>query len=382
MFKNNTKILIENKLQQLNSCLQQIFNSERIAIKAATCDDIGYTTLNFTTAGIYHLHGVVIVEGEQMPWSIILKIIKADSLEKEESTHHNYWQREALVYESKLLDDLPNSIRAPKCYLIEEQQDNTIWMWMERVIGRYAEKSEHFDYIARQLGRFNGDYLTTKEIPNQEWICRNWLRSWITASRMYAPSLEDYSNSLLNDEERNIWDWYQTFSNEIERNLFYLEKLPRVLAHQDMSQMNMFIVENRQLEDELVLIDWQFMSISGVGEDLAKMFGVNMSQGIIPTEKYNIFQENLYEAYINGLHDMGWQGNEQQARYGYCIGTALRSVWEVPKYFTLAAQLQSDKLNQQLQDSVAQLREIIIIQMAMAYEAENLKENLFERITH
>ena len=76
------------------------------------------------------------------------------------------------------------------------------------------------------------------------------------------------------------------------------------------------------------------MSISGVGEDLAKMFGVNMSLGIIPPERYGAFQNSLFNAYIAGLKDMGWQGDEALARYGYCLGTALRSIWEVPKYIS------------------------------------------------
>ena len=270
----------------------------------------GYKTPNFTTAGIFHLHGFVTIKNEQLPWSIILKVIKPDSTEKEEPLHHNYWRREALVFESKLLDDLPDSIQAAKSYLIEEQQDGTIWLWMERVKGQYADSQEQFDFIARQLGRFNGTYLMEKEIPNQEWICRGWLKSWTTASRMYAPSPENYLHRLHRDNVRSIWSWFQGFNKQVENNLSSLERLPRVLAHQDLSQMNMLIVKNDFETDRLVLIDWQFMSISGVGEDLAKMFGVNMSLGIIPPERYGAFQNSLFNAYIAGLKDMGWQGDE------------------------------------------------------------------------
>ena len=70
---------------------------------------------------------------------------------------------------------------------------------------------------------------------------------------------------------------------------------------------------------------------------------------------------------------MGWQGDEGQARYGYCIGTALRSIWEVPKYISLVAQLEGDPQNKNLQDSVAQLEQIIKVHMDMALEADTLK---------
>ena len=78
-----------------------------------------------------------------------------------------------------------------------------------------------------------------------------------------------------------------------------LERLPRVLAHQDLSQMNMLLVKNDLEPDRLVLIDWQFMSIWGLSEKtLPKMFGVNMSLGIIPPERYGAFQNSLFNAYI------------------------------------------------------------------------------------
>jgi Phosphotransferase enzyme family len=370
---NHTRLPVENKIEQLHDCLLNIFDNAAIDLVTITCDDLGFTTSNFTTSGIYHLHGFVRIMNEQLPWSIILKVIKPDSAEKEESLHHNYWRREALVFESKLLDDLPDSIHAAKSYLVEEQQDGTLWLWMERVEGQYAHSQEQFDFIARQLGRFNGTYLTGKAIPDQEWICKGWLKSWTTASRMYAPNSEGYINHLHRENERSIWAWFQGFDKQIENNLSSLDRLPRVLAHQDLSQMNMLLVKNDIETDRLVLIDWQFMSISGIGEDLAKMFGVNMSLGIIPPDQYKAYQASLFDAYITGLKDMGWSGDEGLARYGYCLGTALRSVWEVPKYFSMAAQLEGDPLNRKLQDSVAQLEKIIKVHMEMAIEADELR---------
>ena len=71
---------------------------------------------------------------------------------------------------------------------------------------------------------------------------------------------------------------------------------------------------------------------------------------------------------------MGWQGDEGQARYGYCLGTALRSIWEVPKYISLAAvNSEGDPQNKNLQDSVAQLEQMIKAHMGMALEADTLK---------
>lgn len=186
---------------------------------------------------------------------------------------------------------------------------------------------------------------------------------------MYAPNPEEYIHQLHRDNDRSLWVWFQDFTKRIDSNLNALHHLPRVLAHQDLSQRNMLLTQN----GELVLIDWQFMSISGLGEDLGKMFGVNMSLGVIPIHRYEEFKESLFHSYIKGLKASGWQGDESLARYGYCLSTALRSVWEVPQYFSLNAQLQSDLLNANLQERVNRLEQIIIIHQKMTLEAETLK---------
>jgi hypothetical protein len=65
---------------------------------------------------------------------------------------------------------------------------------------------------------------------------------------------------------------------------------------------------------------------------------------------------------------MGWDGDESLARFGYCLSTALRSVWEVPQYFSLSTQLVTDPDNLKLQDRVAQLERMINIHREMAEE--------------
>lgn len=369
--ENNTKIPLEDKIDQINTCIQSIYGSTAVELISITCDDIGYKTPNFTTSGIFRLHGLVKLHNKLQPWCVILKIIKPDTAEKDNIEHHNYWRREALVVESGVLGELPDSIYATESCLVGEQQDGTIWIWMEYVKGEYANTIEQFSYIARQLGRFNGAYLTgIKMVPDHEWICRAWLKSWTTASRMYAPNIEAYASRISTENEQSTWVWYKEILENIDSTIDSLQQLPRVLAHQDLSQMNMLLVKQEANESRLVLIDWQFMSISGIGEDLGKLFGVNMSLGIIPPEQYLRFQTSLYNAYLEGLRDMGWQGDEGLVRYGFCLSTALRSVWEVPQYFSILAQLEDEPNNTQLKERLNRLDSIITVHKQMAKEAD------------
>ncbi|WP_157213470.1 phosphotransferase [Paenibacillus senegalensis] len=364
-------------MDQILTCIKAIYGSPDVELVSVTCDDMGYKTPNFTTSGIFRLHGMVKIKSELKQWCVILKIIKPDTAEKDNPEHHNFWRREALVFESGLLKELPESICAAESFLVEEQQDGEIWIWMEFVKGEYANTVEQFAYIARQIGRFNGSYLKTKQmLPNQEWICRAWLKSWTTASRMYAPNMEEYVSRISTDHVQRTWAWYQELLNNLDSALNSLQRLPRVLAHQDLSQMNMLLVKNEANKTRLVLIDWQFMSISGIGEDLGKLYGVNMSLGIIPPDQYKWFQTSLYNAYLEGLRDMDWRGDVDLVRYGFCLSTALRSVWEVPQYFSIMAQLEKEPTNDKLRERLNRLHLIIAIHKKMAEEANSLQLQL------
>lgn len=374
MFINNSTINLENKIKQIITCIQSIYEHQTVELVSVTCDDIGYKTPNFTTSAILRLHGLVKLYNELEPWCVILKIIKPDTEEKDNFIHHNYWRREALVFESGVLKELPNSIYTAKSYLVEEQQDGTIWLWMEYVEGDYAYTIEQFSYIARQLGRFNGAYLVgVNKLPEDEWICRAWLKSWTTASRKYAPNMEAYASRISIDNIQSTWAWYQEMLKNIDSSLDSLQQLPRVLAHQDLSQMNMLLVPKESSESHLVLIDWQFMSISGIGEDLGKLFGVNMSLGIIPPTQYQMYQDSLFTSYIDGLREVGWQGDARMAQYGLCLSTALRSVWEVPQFLSILSKLEEEPNNAKLREELNQLDSIIKIHKKLIAEADSLR---------
>src|SRR5690606_37497357 len=136
-----------------------------------------------------------------------------------------------------------------------------------------------------------------------------------------------------------------------------------------LSRQNIFITKNNDDENQVAFIDWQFLSISALGEDLAKMFGVALSQGDIPLDKAKHYEEALFHAYISGLALAGWKGNIQLVRYAFCISVAARSFWEIPKLFKLLAFKRNDL---ESSGNAKQLLQIVNLQVSYAKEAEKL----------
>lgn len=58
---NDTVLPIEDKLEQLHMCLIRSYANEQIEIASVRCEEFGYKTPNFTTGGIYHLHGSAMI---------------------------------------------------------------------------------------------------------------------------------------------------------------------------------------------------------------------------------------------------------------------------------------------------------------------------------
>ncbi|MFE6077670.1 phosphotransferase [Paenibacillus sp. NPDC057886] len=387
-------------IEYLALIVRRLLGESGAVVHSWDAESINPGQLNFTTSGIYRIHGAATAGEAVRPWSLILKIIKPDSSEKEDVSYHNYWKREAEIFTSGILDHLPRRVVAPDCYAVQNRLDDTIALWMEDVAGHYERTHvwhlDDWSWVAECLGEFHGAYLTETELPQHEWVCPAWLKSWVRGCRQYSPEIiepcfersgddpaegrEKYPGmeSKIHDQAYFIWRWFTKFSEQMDELLVSLERLPRVLSHQDLGQGNIFLPSERNHETLLTLIDWQFMSLSGIGEELGKLYGVNASLGHIAEKDVIPAKEKLFESYIYGLRTAGWSGDERIARYGYCVGVAARSMWEVPQWLKWVEEIRSSSnQNHELFSKIAARTQIISIQMDMAAEAAALANTIF-----
>lgn len=277
---------------------------------------------------------------EKRNCTLILKILKPD-FQRNSADHYYYWKREALVYRSGLLNQLPPDIRAPKCYRVEEElADKSMRIWLEDL---NLENDQHdWSFTQQQklsylLGRSNGAYLIGNLLlPTDSFLCRAWMRSWVEVCSAYAKPVEeqkvmwDRYLSHMNDKY-DTWECYCNNRSRVDRFLETLDLLPRVFAHQDVHWDNFIIEQHNNGHESLLAIDWQFASISGVGEELGRMFGYALLKNKIPLNKYEEYKEALLISYLQGLRDTGWEGNASVVRYGFTLTAALRFIMVMDK---------------------------------------------------
>lgn len=315
--------------EQILECVQQMTENHEIRLGEWSCNRLGWEASNDVTGGIYRVRGEAKCEQEYFQWSLILKIIVPVPY-FDDPQHYNYWKREILAYQSGLLQNLPSMLKAPRCLAIEEKDDHTIWLWLEDVSGQFGTNwgSDDYAIAARILGAFNGAYLIGESLPDEPWLCQRWLSSWVKECDKYddqsALNPDTWKNRLLNEYfPNNIFERYQNFYNGRSSLLDGLLKIPRVLTHNDAWAPNLFL----QGENSMIAIDWAFVGITGVGEELGRLYGLilNSESGTI------VNAESLFEQYMAGLRDAGWGGDAAIVRFGFTASAGVRCGMVIPR---------------------------------------------------
>ncbi|WP_306432967.1 phosphotransferase [Paenibacillus sp. J23TS9] len=309
--------------------------------------------------------------------TLILKILKKDSSRDQES-HYFYWKREALVYRSGILDQLPRVICAPKCYAVTEKDDGSQWVWLEDIDFEPMQHDwtlTHQRKTARLLGSFNGAYLAGTSLPAENFLCHHWMRSWVEACSAYSRPFEEQQQIWeANGMEwigRNVmWTSYVSNLTRVNGFLENLELLPRVFAHQDVHWDNIFMKQEDGITS-LIAIDWQFASVSGIGEDLGRMFGYALMKNKIPISSLEEYKESLFQSYMQGLREAGWHGDSELVRFGFNVSAGLRFVLGMDKLFT---GLERGDINRNVE--LGHLIEVIQALLGMVDEAWKLIEKI------
>jgi hypothetical protein len=240
----------------------------------------------------------------------------------DEPRHWNYWRREALVYQSGLAERL--GLGAPRALGVTKTVEGDIELRLEYVEGRHAGALtvEDLCAAAESLGRAQG----RRDLPVHPWLSRGFLRAY-SGSR-------DVSWRLLGLDEA----WAQPlvaehFPPELRAELLHLherrewllglmETLPRTVCHLDAWPQNLV----RRRDGEIALLDWAFVGDGALGEDVGNLVPDSVFDLLLPHQVLDELDTKLTAAYLRGLCDAGWHGDDRLVRLGICA-SAVKYDW-------------------------------------------------------
>jgi hypothetical protein len=286
--------------------------------------------------GLFLFHGQGRLGVVEKPWSLVLKILKQPT-EEQPASDYFYWKRELLAAQSQWLANLPAPIRAQRIYRAVEE-DSFAWLWMEHIQDSilYPWTLNEYVFAARQLGKWHGTFLAGATQPTEPWLCHDHLRGWLSGhSAENGWDNSEVSSSFSSDARAR----HQALWADLEHFLSTLNCLPQVFSHYDFQRRNLFICKTEDRQDEIVAIDWAECGWGALGGDMHHLIVISAIFFDFEAEHIRDLDTTAFAAYLDGLRSIGWIGDANQARLGYCIWTAAYNGTIIPAvaaYFTSA----------------------------------------------
>ena len=243
--------------------------------------------------------------------------------EGEDQTHWNYWKRELYVYQSGLLEMLPEGLAAPRCYGVEELPGNNALMWLEDIRDSLsgAWPLERYALAARHLGRLNGMFTSDHSIPAIPWLSLGRNRQWVTPPAFWETIPWDHPR-VLKRYPTNGANTFRRMLLENECFLTRLDLLPRTLTHGDTYPTNFMTRCQADGSQQTVALDWALLGIQPLGDDLGQLvYGAQMN---LPEIRPDEIIGTLFENYLDGLREYGCQVDPKLVRFGFVASAALR----------------------------------------------------------
>ena len=283
---------------------------------------------------IHRFKGQAHDQGQQMPWSVILKSLDA-SVGSAEISAWDYYKREADAYRSGWLDDLPGGLTAPRSYGIVEYADGTCWIWLEDIadaIGAHWPL-DHYGIVARHLGQFNGAYMVESRRPAWPWLSTRWLQGFVNQSGPALPIIRDSPDHPLlrlswpgGADNRLFFLWEHR-----DRYFGALERLPQTLCHMDIFRRNLFTQRSAGGKYETTAVDWAFAGWGAIGEELVPLIIASVAFTEVDLDQVQELEEIVFEGYLAGLHQAGWRGDRRHVRLGYTAASLRYRFAELPR---------------------------------------------------
>jgi hypothetical protein len=294
-----------------------------------------HNSYNAVTAGVWRVRAG--------PASFVLKVLSPDGTAASgewspsgDPTHWNYWEREALAYESGVTSAYSGAgIRGPRLLASHRRPSGDVALWLEDARGGGDSVpgtgwSVH-DYrrFARALGVAQGSAAVAGTCLDYPWLTRRFLRDYVLskpADRGILYSDDAWRLPLVRDNfPDGLRRGLARLHEEREPYFSLIERLPRALCHLDVWPNNLFA----KVDGSFTLVDWSFVGAGALGEDIGNLVPDSVFDLFMPAEALPELDEAVFGGYVSGLREAGWLGDERLVRLGM-RASAVKYEWLGP----------------------------------------------------
>ena len=290
--------------------------------------DLPHATRNTATSRVVRVHTGV--------RSAIVKFISpGDSGDNRggsrDRAHLAYWRREADFYEAGVPEPFTKaSVQAPRLLGAFERSDGVV-LWLEDLDGPSGGRLRVGDLAAagRRLGQAQAPYALGRvpegAFPWSTNALFAQLRAWDDVGWDAIYDEESWRHPLIERHfTARLRDSLVRFAEHRWDVLDISKRLPQTICHHDAWLNNIF-----SFSDHTTLIDWACVGHGHLGCDAGNIVSDACGDLLLPSSLLPEIDAAVSSAYIGGLGDMGWKGDQRTVRLGICVMAAKWS-WLTP----------------------------------------------------
>ena len=236
----------------------------------------------------------------------------------------SYWRREELVYTTGLPARL--GLDAPALLGVERHGDE-VHLLLEDVQGRTGAglRFEELVEAARMLGHAQG------AMPAGEpWLSRGFLRDYPASKPANWPLLADdaaWEHPLVREHLAPAVRDEALRERREHEALLASHGASRAPSATSTSGRT---TSSCRPDGRIAFVDWSFCGEGALGEDVGNLVPDSVFDRLFPHERLDELDEAATAAYLEGLRDAGFEGDERLVRLGICLGGLLKYGWLVP----------------------------------------------------
>lgn len=161
-------------------------------------------------------------------------------------------------------------------------------------------------------------------MPDTPWLSQQWTRQWVALSDQAIIEFSELPSHPIVDrvlapavkaEFQRIWDERHAWLDTIEA-------LPQTFCHLDAFKRNIFLRPGPTGNLEPGLIDWGFTGTAAVGEEITPLVAASLYFGEARGIQPQVLDVAVFDSYVQGLREAGWNGDETLVRTAY-VGSAI-----------------------------------------------------------
>lgn len=327
-------------LETLSPIVRQLLNDDQLALLDREVSLLAGAG-NATTRGMFRISGAArLGSGKTTSWRLVLKVIGDSDLFGSgychEPTDWNYWKREALAFESGLLDGWPGPLWPIRALAVDEVGADEAWIWLQSCSNGDVKEKWSLDQLAStayDLGAVAAQWVATPPSYDQHpWLDRRWVDGWVATTRQlgadHAAGHDGCWNTgplreVVSESTRGRVATLMAAAGTLQEQL---ASLPLTLAHHDAQWSNAFSAQESGRGQGTVLIDWSYLGLAPVGTDLGLSVGWNVLNGAIDSRHAQAHDQSATEAYLRGLREHGWAGSPDDVRFAGVASASLAAV--------------------------------------------------------